>query len=281
LGRVSNLPTVWSNVLAALALSGELSLERHVLWVMLIFSIFYVGGMFLNDAFDRHIDKAQRPDRPIPSGQVSAGAVFGLGFGALFAATLLSAFVARGTGASVLHATGSGVALSALIIFYDVYHKQNPVSPLVMGACRVMIYVGAAYVVRDDLPASVLYGALALWCYLIGLTYAAKQEAMNRLTRVWPLAFLAAPFAYGVSLALDQPLVWPWLGAFAAWVVYALRFLRSGPRRSVPGAVVRLIAGISLLDAMLIAGAGTTAWALVAVLMCGTTRLLQRVIPGT
>jgi 4-hydroxybenzoate polyprenyltransferase len=281
LGRVSNLPTVWSNVLGALALAGGLAFSSHVLVLAVIFSSFYVGGMYLNDAFDREIDAAQRPSRPIPSGQVSARAVFTLGFGALLTATLLLALVARSTGASLYAAAASGAVLSGLIVFYDAYHKQNPLSPIVMGACRVMIYVAAAYSVREHLPSDVIWGALGLWCYLIGLTYAAKQEAFNRLKRIWPLAFLAAPLVYAVFLALGQPLVWPFLGALALWLGRALGFLRPGERRSVPEAVTRLIAGISLFDAVLIASTGAVAWAVVAVLACGATRLFQRVIPGT
>jgi len=83
LGRVSNLPTVWSNVLAGLALVGALEAEPSVLVAALALSIFYVGGMYLNDAFDRNIDRVERPTRPIPAGQVSARAVFTLGFAAL------------------------------------------------------------------------------------------------------------------------------------------------------------------------------------------------------
>jgi hypothetical protein len=281
LGRVSNLPTVWSNVLAPLALVGGLALEARTLELAVAFSIFYVGGMYLNDAFDRNIDRAQRPDRPIPSGQVSATTVFTIGFAALALGTLATGLVARRTGASVLHAAGSGGVLAALIVGYDAYHKQNPLSPLLMGACRVMIYVAVAYCVSPRLSAPVLLGAAALWCHLIGLTYAAKQEALNRLTRIWPLAFLALPAAYGVYLALAQPLVWPFLLLFVAWVVYALGFLRQGPKRAVPQAVVRLIAGISLLDAMLIASTGAAWWALAAAALCGVTRLFQRVVPGT
>src|SRR5688572_16485076 len=48
LGRVSNLPTVWSNVIAALALSGALGSASGALSLTLqlaaIFSAFYVGG---------------------------------------------------------------------------------------------------------------------------------------------------------------------------------------------------------------------------------------------
>ncbi len=284
LGRVSNLPTVWSNVLAALMLAG--AAYPGGLWPLLAltFSAFYVGGMYLNDAFDREIDRRERPGRPIPSGQVSARAVFACGFGALAAATAALGAVAHVESVSVSRAVLCGAVLAALIVFYDAYHKQNPLSPVLMGACRVMIYVATATSVTGEWTPPVLLGAGALWCHLIGLTYAAKQEAFNRLTRLWPLAFLALPVAYGAWLASREPLVWPFLVALGAWVLRSLWFLRRGPGRSVPSAVVRLIAGISLLDAVLIAGSGAQTapvWALVAVLGCGLTRLLQRYVPGT
>ena len=281
LGRVSNLPTVWSNVLATLALTGALSLSWRVLALGGIFSLYYVGGMYLNDAFDRHIDAQQRPDRPIPSGQVSARVVFGLGFAALFAATLLLGLVAHAAGASLLRALASGAGLALVIIGYDVYHKQNPLSPVVMGLCRVMVYVAGAFAVRSELAPAVLWGAAALLCHLIGLSYAAKQEAYNRLARVWPLGFLCAPALYGVYLAGSQPWVWPFLAVLVLWVAYSSSYLRPGPQRSVPQAVVRLIAGIALLDAVLIASTGAGGWALVALLLAAATRLFQRVIPGT
>jgi hypothetical protein len=281
LGRVSNLPTVWTNVLAALALSGALAVEPHVLALAGIFSIFYVGGMYLNDAFDRHLDALERPNRPIPSGKVSATAVFTIGFGALLLGTLLTALVATSTGASIVRATSSSAVLAGCIVFYDVYHKKNPLSPLVMGACRVMIYIAVAYSVSDHLSSRVLLGAAALWCHLIGLTYAAKQEAFNRIERLWPLAFLALPALYGIYLGTREPLVWPFLALFVGWTQYSLRYLRSGPQRAVPQAVVRLIAGIALLDALLIASTGGLLGAALAAAMCPLTRLFQRVIPGT
>lgn len=286
LGRVSNLPTVWSNVIAALALSGALgsggaNSVTIVLELAAVFSAFYVAGMFLNDAFDREIDRRERPTRPIPSGQVSAARVFAAGFGLLGAATLATVLIARGTGAAPLRALGSALTLALLIVGYDLYHKQNPFSPVLMGACRVMVYVTALFVVHNEPPALLLTGALVLWCYLIGLTYAAKQEAFNRLTRVWPLVFLAVPVVMGVRAGLDEPWVWPFLIVFVAWLLHALRFLRPGPERAVPEAVVRLIAGIALADALHVAATGQFGWALVCVALCAATRVFQRVIPGT
>jgi len=76
LGRVSNLPTVWTNVMAAAVLARVPVASMGVVAVALACSLFYVGGMFLNDAFDHEFDARVRPERPIPSGLVSAGVVF-------------------------------------------------------------------------------------------------------------------------------------------------------------------------------------------------------------
>ena len=89
LGRVSNLPTVWTNVLAGIVLSGGGGSPGLIASVILALTLFYVGGMFLNDAFDRKIDARERPGRPIPSGRVSASAVFFWGFGMLGGGLLL------------------------------------------------------------------------------------------------------------------------------------------------------------------------------------------------
>ena len=83
LGRISNLPTVWTNVLVGVLLAGGSLADPRLPLLMLALSLFYVGGMFLNDAFDREFDAQHRPERPIPSGQVSARQVFVIGFGLL------------------------------------------------------------------------------------------------------------------------------------------------------------------------------------------------------
>src|SRR5258708_3331902 len=98
----------------------------------------------------------------------------------------------------------AGIALAIAITFYNWHHKDNPLSPLVMGVCRLLVYIAAAYAVASVLPRPVLVAAIVLLCYLIGLTYTAKQEHLDRLGAVWPLAFLAVPVAYGIWLAIRQ-----------------------------------------------------------------------------
>ena len=93
LGRVSNLPTVWANLLAAVALAGTaIGTDLGVgvgLLLFLAYTLFYVGGMYLNDAFDARIDAKERPERPIPAGRVTSGEVYLAGFGMLAAGLVL------------------------------------------------------------------------------------------------------------------------------------------------------------------------------------------------
>src|ERR1700733_9497356 len=83
LGRVSNLPTVWTNVCAGVVLSGVAVTAQLTLLLIVSLSLFYVGGMFLNDAFDQRFDRRDQPYRPIPAGEVTSAMVFAYGFGLL------------------------------------------------------------------------------------------------------------------------------------------------------------------------------------------------------
>ncbi|MEN9867926.1 MAG: hypothetical protein RL748_3516 [Pseudomonadota bacterium] len=278
LGRVSNLPTVWSNVLAGVLLAKPDASLFTLLQLCWAVSAFYIGGMYLNDAFDREIDARERPTRPIPSGAISAASVFGIGFGLLGAGMLLLLpFGAR----AMLY----GAALVATILLYNTWHKGNPASPLIMGLCRALVYLSAAIAVNATGPQTVWLAALALFAHVIGLTYAAKQESLDRITRLWPLAILALP------LLLLGPGVWQqasvlgllMLLAVALADAVALRLLvkRSRPG-AVPRAVAQLIAAIALVDGLALAANGAPWWALLAcVLAWALTRVFQRVIPGT
>ena len=75
--------------------------------------------------------------------------------------------------------------------------------------------------------------------------------------------------------------VWVFLALFVIWVLVALRFvLRRGPG-DIPRAVVSLIAGICLLDAVFIAATGQLVLAGVCVAAFVLTLALQRYISGT
>ncbi len=276
LGRVSNLPTVWTNVLAGAALSGAVLTVGPLVALSVAMSLFYVGGMYLNDAFDSAWDAAHRPDRPIPAGRADVRMVFIAGF------TMLAAGVAIVTAiSSSLPAILAAAGLGALIVLYNRHHKGNPISPLLMGLCRVMVYVTTAYTLTSAPSAALWVGCVALLSYLIGLTFTAKQETLKALPNLWPLVFLVAPVIVGLGALGQGMAVVAALVLLVASIGRALWFLLGVQPPAVGAAVIRFIAGIALVDALLISIHGEPLVAALAVAACALTRLLQRIVPGT
>jgi 4-hydroxybenzoate polyprenyltransferase len=282
LGRISNLPTVWTNAWTGAILGGAAVDAALGLVLAVALSAFYVGGMFLNDAFDWRFDQQVRPERPIPRGLISVAEVYAVGLGLLAVGLALLAAASALADGAMAAALAAGAVLAALIVYYNWRHKGDPFSPLVMALCRAMSYVAAAAAGGTALAAQVLWGACALTAWVIGLSYVAKQENLREVRNLWPLAFLAGPLLYGVSAAPGGPYVLS-AGAFIlAWAVYAVSYLVRGEGRDIPRAVVSLIAGISLVDALILLVAGAPAgWAIGCVLAFALTLALQRFVPGT
>src|SRR5258706_8806001 len=121
LGRVSNLPTVWTNVLAGAMLGGGDWQPERLAAMLVTMSLCYVGGMYLNDYFDRAIDARERPERPIPSKLIPASAVALIGYGLVSAGAIATASMGP-------TAAAAAAALAISIVAYDLHHKGNPLA---------------------------------------------------------------------------------------------------------------------------------------------------------
>jgi len=280
LGRVSNLPTVWTNALAGMVLAGGVLGPVPLVLLLIAVSLAYVGGMFLNDAFDAEIDATQRPERPIPSGRVRRETVFQYG-AAILGASVLGLAIAGLISGTGLWPAAAGLGLAGLIVLYNWHHKANPLSPVIMGLCRVMVYLAAGLCVTAALPASVWIGAVLLLCHLIGITYLAKRETLGRVANWWPLLFLLAPLLYGLALVGREPVTAIFWLLLAAAVALTVRLVARRAPGDIPRGVMTLIAAISLLVAMLIAWQGAPALAVLAALGFPLTLALQRFVRGT
>jgi UbiA prenyltransferase family len=269
LARISNTPTVVSNSVAGAALVAASPDAGTVAVVAVAMALFYTAGMVLNDVMDIEIDRRERPERPLPSGRISAGA-------ALFAAIALFAVGEILLGALHWEPALVGLALVALIVLYDSWHKGNVVSPVLMGGCRALVYVVAGLAVADSLPWELWAGAGMLLLYIVGLTQVAKAEATGR-SSAWPTAAVLAPVVFWAFLL--PPLGFIVLAAFAAWVLWALRLVRS---KQIGPAVGAMIAGVSLFDAVAVASADGSLGALAVCLAAfAVTIALQTKIAGT
>jgi 4-hydroxybenzoate polyprenyltransferase len=271
LARISNTPTVVSNSVAGAVLASTAAEVGEVAVVAGAMALFYTAGMILNDVLDYEVDVRERPERPLPSGAVSRPA----------ALTAVIALFAAGEALLLLEGTEpflAGLGLIALIGLYDAWHKGNPLSPVLMGACRALVYFVAALAVTASVPTEVGAAAAVLLIYIVGLTQVAKSEG-GTLLAAWPLVAVLAAVAYWIGWVNS---VWfvLLLAAFAAWTGWALWLVRV--KRRIGQGVVSLIAGVALFDALAVASVeGSLAAVGVCVAAFLLTIALQTKIAGT
>lgn len=207
LGRVSNLPTVWSNVVHGLAVAWFVAVVRPVerefgqpwafdfghlgnmldqgFMLLIGMSLLYVGGMALNDACDATTDIDERPARPIPSGRVSRRC-------ACVGATglLLLGWACSLVYLPVVAWWVGGLVLT--IVGYNLLHGVRWVGLVLMPACRGLVVWcavvavdagGAGLGIYDNLP-RVLGSVLAVACYTLIVTLVAWGEALPTMGRL-------------------------------------------------------------------------------------------------
>ncbi len=211
--RVSNLPTVWMNVLCAALLSNALTPQTFgfapVALVMLALSCFYMGGMGLNDIFDRHWDAQRQPYRPIPSGRISARRATTLTLGLFTAGIVFLALAPRPVGVLV------GLGLLGVIFLYDWLHKRHWSTVFLMASARLGVYLVAAAALAGEVPGLVwLIGALQM-IYTLSVTVVARWENgrptdLNFPLIPWMIAGMA--LVDGLFLAVVMHPVWLLVG---------------------------------------------------------------------
>jgi len=222
--RVTNLPSVWSNVLAAFVLSKGAFDVRGYLLPALALSCLYLAGMSLNDLCDLADDREKRPSRPLPSGRASAqGAawvtlsLFVGGIALLFFAPFLRGAVAA-------------LALIVAIVWYDLDHKRHSYSVVVMAACRFLVFPVTALAVVGTVPnATLLTGALQ-FALVLAISAVARYENSRpaSFTRpVVPLMLAAIPVLDALVLAACVHPAWLLAGlGGAALMQTCQRYLR-------------------------------------------------------
>jgi 4-hydroxybenzoate polyprenyltransferase len=274
LGRASNLPTVWSNCLAGWWLGGHES-ARKLPPLLAGVTLLYVGGMYLNDAFDVNFDRQHRKERPIPAGAISLSAVWKLAL-LLFALGLACLFWAGSI-------TGKlGIILLSCILVYDSVHKLITFSPLLMGACRFFVYAVAASISGRGVTGWAIWCGLALAAYIIGLSFLARRESARGPAEYWPLIFLAAPIALALFMNVGEYRQSAALLSlvFGLWMLRCLRSILWSPDRQIGRAVSGLLAGIVFVDWLAIADAPRSL-GLVFLALFGLAIFFQRFVPAT
>jgi len=320
LGRVSNLPTIWTNCIAAWLIAGagfsrdqwmsfrdlEPLIGGFGRWIqfplivpsMLAASLLYIGGTALNDAFDIDFDRHHRKNRPIPSGIFSIYMVWIIGLACLVAGAVSFLFNAQTSGDSWHSALIIG--LIGMILFYDWIHKRTVWASVPMGACRFLLYfVVAMAALPDELEADQMIKLFiigsALFIYIVTLTLAARAESGNealRISRRSSYLLYLPVVAWGVVQAMSPGTEPQYLtgliiaAIYVIWTKNAIQVLHDKKKdigkKRIGVAVGRLLAGICLIDALAVAAVSASfVPALVCVGFFFTALWLQRFIPGT
>ena len=275
LGRVSNLPTVWSNCLAGWWLSGGGNFWKLPL-LLLGVSALYTGGMFLNDAFDAEFDQQRRAARPIPSGKIPLKTVWRFGWVWLALGIFCLLFLGK-------VAAMSALVLALCILIYNAAHKFITASPWLMGACRFWVYVIAGTTGVNGLSGWPVWCGAALALYVAGLSYVARRETFRGPVPHWPLLLLLSPV--GLALMMDQggarkPALWITL-ILALWTARCVRTIFQSGGINVGRIVTGLLAGIIFVDWLAVAPLCPQWLAVTMLMLFGTALLLQRFIPAT
>jgi 4-hydroxybenzoate polyprenyltransferase len=274
LGRVSNVPTVWSNCFAGWLLAGGGDWSRFLLLTFAA-TCLYVSGMYLNDAFDASFDLQHRAERPIPCGAIRVEAVWAWGFGWL------------GLGLACLSGFGQTAIICALllvvaILVYDAIHKIFALSPLLMAACRFFLVLLAASAGRNGITGLVIWTALALAAYIVGLSYLARKESVMAPVSRWPCLFLAIPLMLALVVNQGEYLLRAIVlcTLIGLWMLRCLSFALWSPQRNVGRCVSGLLAGIALVD-LLAAWDGSAVTGSTFLAFFALALLFQRFVPAT
>jgi hypothetical protein len=274
LGRVSNLPTVWSNCLAGWILGGT-GPVYGLAWVCAGATLLYVAGMYFNDAFDATFDRQHRPERPIPSGAITLTAVWQWGF--VWLCGGLACLWHLGTTPAIF-----ATLLSATIIIYDAVHKIFAFSPILMAVCRFFLLLLAASVASAGVTGLAVWSALVLAAYIIGLSFIAQRESTHMALRYWPVLFLLMPVVLAsiVNTGPFQRAVLVLIFVLILWIVRSLRFAFWSAQPNIGRAVSGLLAGIVLVDALAVVPGAPWA-AIVFVTLFVLALVFQQFVPAT
>lgn len=288
--RISNAPTIFSNVMVGLALAIQSQAEMYeavlasprleylkplgVISIALL--LIYFSGMIFNDAADAAWDKKNRPDRPIPIGVIRKRdawltASFMLGCGVLLSGMY------QWTGAMVLT-----ILLALTVVAYTFLHRWLIPAVVLMALSRAAVYVIVMTALRPPPPFVHLLGfCIAIGVYTALLTFIGRKEHTGGLKHAWLVLLMLIPPCIPIVMYGDgNVFVWFMLVAFTAWMVLAWRDFRLSTSQPVAG-MHKLLAGFCLLDCVLIASTGEFSIMIVSLICFVFTVAAHRKVMGT
>lgn len=288
--RLPNLPSVWCNTFTGVLVAALIS---HADWTeptiiklscaLAAATCLYLAGNLFNDWADRNWDTSHRPERALPRGLFTPQTYLTMGI-----CLMLLAWTAAGMAS--IPALVTSIALTGAIAIYTWLHKHTPWSAIPMALCRALLPILGYLAIQpepDELLTLIIL-ASPLFIYLIMLSMTARAESKPETKTSWmPRLGLFLPAALFISLLFLTKACSPLaiaIGTFPylLWVALTL----TAYRKPVPRMVSAMLAGIPLVDAMLLLAifysthmSTPLLWIWLPAFILG--RLLQRIVPAT
>jgi 4-hydroxybenzoate polyprenyltransferase len=216
------------NVITAAVLVGYAAPQPGswtvVALLVVALSVFYCGGMSLNDVCDYTWDKEHQNFRPIVAGKITltqarviSAALFAIGF-------VLLALAPNVMGLAY------GFLLFAVIYAYNYFHKAHASSVLLMAAARALVFVVAAQAIAGELNVWIYTAAGLQFAYTLLLTVVARHENTRGKPYsgpVIPRMIAGMALVDGLLLAILIAPLWLVLGAVMALLTrFGQRYVR-------------------------------------------------------
>lgn len=262
--RIANLFTIPGDIFVGWTLMG---IRGDYPWWSLIGSCaFYAFGLVLNDLMDVHVDRRERPTRPLPSGNIPLIQAWGAAGICLFVGF-----------ASTWTIFPYALTLVLLITAYNCVLKRfHPAGVLCMGLCRgANIALGCA----SAFPAATGWDVLSVaWptmllfiTYIYALSIIARNEAIahaiiprfHRALPAW-IVLIAVVWLFiinGYSLIVILP------GLAIAGLLFLICALAYG-RTPIPTTVTRLLFVLILLQGWMVFAYSTHTLFLIIIGLC-------------
>ena len=200
--RAGTLFSPAADVLAGrciLAAAGESIWHEDLVRLMAASALIYAAGMVFNDVADVDEDRAQRPERPIPRGEISRPTAALLGLVLLLAAIALSPAKSHHT------------LLAGLVLVYDFVAKRAALpGALCMGTLRGLNLASAAAMLGIAVPTSLIAASACYGVYVFAITILGQFEEDRSVRPRAVAAIQGAPMwaALGGLLSVQDGL-WP------------------------------------------------------------------------
>lgn len=262
--RPANIVTSCADILAGFGIVAipALRVDPSLLWpligslCLLLISTtgLYGGGVVLNDVSDAELDRIERPERPIPRGDISKeqatllGVIFLLvGLLAAFLVSLVSGLIA--------------VGITILVLTYNFYTKDFLwLGPINMALCRS----GNLLLGISIIPGMLAHYWILMFLPLIfisGVTLISKGEVSggNRPLLFTALILYVMTTIFMVALLVIYPFAWqhalPFLIIFTFFAYYGLikAILKPTPEKIKQAVKIGILSWV-VIDAYLAAG---------------------------